>query len=584
MLNDLMHGTRSGSVQAGLALSAVLTLVGCRLERRTPVMPAELVLRHGAVWTAATDRPWAEAVAVREGRLVYVGEDAGVERLIGSNTRVVELGGRLVLPGFQDNHAHPLSGGLELGECNLYDARTEAEVEGAIRAYASAHPDLTWIRGNGWQMSVFAAGNPGKELLDRLVPDRPAFLYSSDGHSAWANSRALAMAGITKDTPDPVNGRIERVERTGEPSGTLREAATDLVARKLPPYSLTQRVGAARRALAEANQLGITSITDADAPEEYLEAYAALDRRGELTARVAAALRTDAKIPVAQMASRLRELRARYRGGNRLSVNSVKLFVDGIIEARTAALESPYIGHGVERGDLNYQPDDLVARVAAFDRDGFQIHVHAIGDRAIRVTLDALAHARQVNGSHDARPIIAHLELPDPGDIPRFRELGVIANFEGYWAQRDDFIRKLTEPVLGPERSRWLYPIGSMVASGAVVTGGSDWTVSSLNPLQAIQVAITRRGVEEGPGPAWLPEERVDLPQMLGAYTISGAFAMRTERETGSIETGKVADLIVLDQNLFAIPVTDIHRARVLLTLLDGQAVWRDSTFAPELR
>jgi predicted amidohydrolase YtcJ len=560
-------------------LISVLLVSACHIERRAPVVPAELVLRHAAIWTGAATRPWAEAIAVREGRMTYVGEDLGVERYIGTGTRVVDLTGRMVLPGFQDTHAHPLSGGLELGECNLYEAKTPAEIEGAIRAYAVAHPDLPWVRGNGWQLPVFPDANPGKDLLDRVVPDRPAFFYAADGHSAWVNSRALVLAGITRETRDPPNGRIERDPKTGDPGGTLREAAIDLVAGRLPDYSLAERVGAVRRALAEANRFGITSITDADAGPEYLEAYSTLDRRGELTARVTAALRTDAAVPVEAMAARLRALRAKYRGGSRLSVNTVKLFADGVIESRTAALLQPYLGHGDERGPLVYQPEDLAARVTAFDHDGFQIHVHAIGDRAIRVTLDALAQAARVNGDHDARPVMAHLELFDPADIPRFRELGVVASFQPYWAQADDYITALTEPALGPVRSRWLYPIGSLMQSGAVVVGGSDWTVSSLNPLDAIQVAITREGLESGDGPPWIPEERVDLPRMLAAYTISAAYATRAERETGSLEPGKLADLIVLDRNLFATPVREIHQVRVLLTLVEGHTVWRDASF-----
>ncbi len=562
-----------------LPLFGLLAVAACHVERRPPALPADLVFRGGAVWTGAAARPWAEAVAVREGRMLYVGEDSGVARYISGGTTVVELAGRMVLPGFEDNHAHPLSGGLELGECNLYEASTPTEVEGAITAYAVAHPDLEWIRGNGWQLPVFPNANPHKEALDRAVPDRPAFFYAADGHSAWVNSAALALAGVTRETNDPPNGRIERDSR-GEPTGTLREGAISLVASKLPKYSDAERIGAVRRALAEANRFGITSITDADAGPEYLEAYANLDRRGDLTARVTAAIATDESVPVEEMATRARDLRTKYRGGNRLAVNTVKLYADGVIESHTAALLAPYLGLGVDRGPLVYQPEDLAARVAAFDRDGFQVHIHAIGDRAIRVSLDALAHARQVNGDHDARPIIAHIELFDPGDIRRFRDLGVIASFQPYWAQADEYITDLTEPVLGPERSHWLYPIASLMESGAVVVGGSDWSVSSLNPLDAIQVAITRRDVDAGEGPSWLPEQRVDLPRMLAAYTINAAYGTRAERETGSLETGKLADLIVLDRNLFEVKPWEIHNVKVLLTLLEGRVVWRDSTFA----
>jgi predicted amidohydrolase YtcJ len=556
---------------------ALVAVAGCTVERRAPTVPADLVLHHAAVYTVWPSRPWVEAVAIRDGRLIFVGDEAGVGRFIGRATRVVDLAGRMVLPGFQDNHAHPLSGGLELGECNLYSARTPAEVEGVIRAYAAQHPDLEWIRGNGWQLPVFPGANPRREWLDRLVPDRPALFYAADGHSAWVNSKALALAGITRRTPDPENGRIERDGR-GNPSGTLRESAIALVAKLLPDYNIQERIGAARRALAEANRFGITSITDADAGPRYLEAYRALDDRSQLTARLFAALHVESN-PIAGETRRLVELRRRYTG-TRLAANTVKFFADGVIEARTAALLAPYLGHGTEAGTLNYAPDDLAARVTALDREGFQIHVHAIGDRAIRESLDALEQARHENGPRDARPVIAHLELFDPADVPRFRQLGVIACFQPFWAQEDDYIRDLTLPVLGPARSRWIYPIESLLNSGAVVVGGSDWTVSTLNPLDAIQVAVTRRGIDDPPGPAWIPEERADLPRMLAAYTINAAYANRMERETGSLEPGKLADLIVLDRNLFEVPRTDLHRVRVLWTLLEGREVWRDSSFA----
>ncbi len=558
---------------------AMLAFLGCRFERHPPLPAADLVLRGGAVYTVRPERPWAEAVAIREGRIVFVGDDAGALRYVGDHTRVIDLSGRMLLPGFHDTHAHPLSGGLELGECNLYDAETPAEVEGIVRAYAAAHPDLPWIRGNGWQLPVFPGANPQKALLDRLVPDRPAFFYAADGHSAWANSRALALAGITAQTPDPANGRIERDPRTREPSGTLRESAISLLADKLPSYTDSERLGAARRALAEANRFGITSITDADAGPDYLRAYAELDRRGELTARVSAALHPEEDATAEAEVTRLKALREQYRGGNRLTVNTIKLYADGVIEAGTAALLAPYLGRRGSAGDLTYTPDDFTSRIVGLDREGFQIHVHAIGDRAIRVTLDALARARELNGPRDARPVIAHLELFDPADLGRFRGLGVVASFQPFWAQADEYITKLTEPQLGPVRSRWLYPIASLARSGAILAGGSDWTVSSLNPLDAIQVALTRRPLETPDGPPWIPEERMHLAEMLSAYTIGGAYATYEEREDGSIAQGNLADLVVLDRNLFAIPIGEIHRARVLLTLLEGQTVYRDSTF-----
>lgn len=560
-----------------LPLLALPLLVTCRLERRAPVIGADLILMGAAVYTMDPARPWAEAVAMREGRIVYVGTMEGAFRYAGRGTRVMELPGRMVLPGFHDTHAHPLSGGLELGECNLYDAETPAEIEGRIRAYAQAHPDLPWIRGNGWQLPVFPNANPTRERLDRAVPDRPAFFYAADGHSAWANSQALALAGITRETRDPPNGRIERDPRTGEPSGTLRESAIGLVRDRLPPYTREARIGAVRRALAEANRFGITSLTDADADSSYVDAYAAVDREGGLTARMTLAHHVEEGEPIAPQLVRFGDLRRRYERPGHLMLGQAKLYADGVIEARTAALLAPYLDRPGDAGPLVYPPEELAARVTALDAAGFQLHIHAIGDRAIRTSLDALRHATEANAPRERRPILAHLELFDPADLPRFRREGVVASAQPMWAQADEYITDLTEPALGPARSRWLYPLGSLLASGAVVAAGSDWTVSSLNPLDAIQVALTRRDVDAPPGPAWIPEERAGLAEMLAAYTIAGAYATRLERETGSIAVGKVADLIVLDRNLFDLPPTEIHRVRVLLTLLEGRAVWRDS-------
>jgi len=570
----------SPAFRASCCCAALVLAAGCRIELRPPAVGADLVLRGALVWTANEEHPLAEAVAIHDGLVMYVGDDSGVERFIGSGTEVLELPGRMVLPGFQDTHAHPVSAGLELGECNLYVAENVADIERIVQDCVGANPDLPWIRGNGWALPVFPQANPSRELLDGLVPDRPAFFYAADGHSAWVNTRALELAGVTRGTPDPEGGRIERAPRTGEPSGTLREDAMALVASKLPPYSPEERLAAARHALHEANRFGITAITDADVGDATLEAYAELSRRGELTARVAVALSSDVDAPVEKEIERLKAIRERHQRLPRLTVNTVKLYTDGVIEARTAALLAPYLDRPGDTGPLVYQPDDLTARVVALDREGFQVHFHAIGDRAIRVSFDAIAAARNANGGRDRRPVLAHIELFDPSDIPRFRELGAIASFQPYWAQADDYVRDLTIPALGPARSRWLYPIQSVLNSGAVVAGGSDWSVSSLNPLDAVEVAITRRSARAPAGPAWIPEERATLPMMLAAYTINAAYATYRERENGSLKVGKQADLIVVDRDLFSVPAQQLSESRVLLTLLDGREVWRDSSFA----
>jgi predicted amidohydrolase YtcJ len=537
--------------------------------------PADLIFRNAAVYTVDAARSWATAVAVRDGRIVYVGGDSIPPGLVGPRTEVSDLGRRMVLPGFQDGHVHPIDSGVDLGECALDTLTTATAIADAIRSYAAAHPKLTWVRGSGWQLPVFPAGNPSKAVLDRILPDRPAAFTAADGHSAWVNSKALELAGITRNTPDPPNGRIERDSRSGEPSGTLREDAMDLVYRVVPERTDAELAAGLERAQTLANRFGITTVLDATVKEPGLRAYTSADRNGTLTLRVIPALNLAQPLPDS-MLPRLRDLRVRYTSP-RVRAPAVKLFVDGVIEARTAALLAPYGDRPGDAGKPIYDPAALNDLAAALDRDGFQIHIHAIGDRAIRVSLDALAFARARNGVRDARHTITHLELIDPDDIPRFRALGVVANFQALWANGDEYLTTLTEPTLGPARSRWLYPIASVVRTGAVVSGGSDWSVSSLNPLEAIETGITHRPPGDTRQPPWHPVERVDLPMMIAMYTINAAYENHQERETGSIEVGKLADLVVLDRNLFELDPGEIHTARVIRTLLEGVTVFNET-------
>ncbi len=556
-----------------------ILFVGLFVGELTAAEPAaDLVLLEGRIYTLDAARSWAEALAVRGGRIVYVGPDAGAARFVGAETRVLRLGGKMVLPGFHDSHVHLVSGGVELAQCDLNGIENQEELFARIRACAAGRDPDAWVVGGGWALPLFPDGNPAKEQLDALVGNRPAYLSAADGHSAWVSSRALALAGIGRKTPDPAQGRIER-SASGEPSGTLREAASHLMDGVLPKITPDDRLAGLRRSLALAHSFGITSAIEASASSKVLETYATLDRSGELQMRVLVSLRADPAVGEAQVPELL-QLRDSARGLRRVRATAVKMFADGVIEARTAALLAPYLGKpgplGAEsRGELNWEPETFARMATRLDREGFQVHIHAIGDRAIRESLNALAAAQRANGTRDARHHVAHIQLFDPADIPRFRELGVAANFQPLWAWADPYIVDLTEPVLGPERSRWLYPIRSLAASGATVVAGSDWSVSSLNPLQAIEVALTRRNPASAAGPAWNPQETVDLPTMLAAYTIAGARLAFEERETGSLEVGKAADLIVLDRDLFAIPPHEIGEAKVLRTWIDGREVFR---------
>ncbi|MEN6561306.1 MAG: amidohydrolase [Acidobacteriota bacterium] len=567
----------SKSRPLALILAVVLIGLAAGCGGRPAAAPADLILTNAAVVAMAGTRPRAEALAIAGGRIVFVGDGREALALRGEATRVADLGGRLVLPAFQDSHIHLIMGGIELGLCDLNGLGTKDEVLARVRDYAAARPDAAWITGGGWDLPLFPQANPRKEDLDALVPGRPVILDSADGHSAWVNSRALALAGITGDTPDPAGGRIERDPGTGVPTGTLRESAADLVEKLVPPLQPGDYIKGLRAGMAMANRFGIASIVEASAGPELLDAYAALDRGGELSVRVLASLYVDTGKGVSEV-RRLAGLRRSY-AGRRLKATAAKIFADGVMEPHTAALLEPYVDRPGDRGAPLLGPEAFDELARALDLAGFQIHVHAIGDRAVRMSLDAFEAAGRANGFRDMRHHIAHLELLDPADIPRFKRLGAAANFQALWAYPDTYITDLTLPILGPARSRWLYPIGSVARTGAVIVGGSDWSVSSMNPLLAIQVALTRRGPDAPPGEAWIPEERADLATMLRAYTANGAWLCREEKTRGTLEPGKAADLIVLDRDLFAMPPAEIGRAKVLLTLLEGREVFRDPSF-----
>lgn len=531
---------------------------------------ADLVLKNGAVYTLDASRTWAQCLAVKEGRLVYVGSNEGVEPWLGESTKVEDLYGAMVLPGFHDSHVHPAISGVELLQCNLHEARSVDEVFQEIESYEASHSDKPWLVGGGWQVSLFPPGQPNKSQLDKIISHKPAFLASSDAHTAWVNSKALEMAGISADTPDPPGGQIERDER-GHPTGLLREEAIQLVGHLLPASSPEEYRQGLLDGLAVAKQFGVTSLIEANASTPILEAYQRLERENLLTARVVAALSTDAKRGTEQV-EELKLQRERYRG-DLLRANSVKLYADGVIEGHTAALLEPYHGKG-HRGLMIWPEAVYAEMISALDKAKFQIHVHAIGDRAIKNTLDQIEAAMTENGRWDSRHHLAHLQLLDPRDIPRFRNLGTIANLQPFWAFRDDFISKLTEPFLGPQRSQWLYPFRSFQEQGVTIVAGSDWSVTTMNPLRAIQVALTRSDPEVPEQEAWLAQQRMDLPSLLAWYTINGAYGMNQEKQTGSLEVGKWADLVVLEHNLFDLPKNKIGQVRVLKTVLAGKTVY----------
>ena len=542
------------------------------------VAGVDAIFRGGRVFTGEGP-PRELVVAVAAGRIVAVGDD-GVADLSGASTRDIDVTGGLLLPGFTDAHVHPVQGGLERMRCDLSELSDRDAYLGAVRSYARAHPEQEWITGGGWGMAAFPGGAPQAVDLDAIVPDRPVFLPNRDHHGAWVNSRAMDLAGMDAQTPDPCDGRIERAA-DGRPTGTLHEGAMTLVGRLLPPTTHADHVAALLDAQAHLHSLGITAWQDAilgayanigDVADAYLETA----RDGRLTARVVGALWWDRgrgaeQIP--ELAARREELHA-----GRFRATSVKIMQDGIAENFTAGMVEPYLDScgcsTLNRGLSFVEPELLRGYVVGLDAVDFQVHVHAIGDRAVRESLDAFAAARDGNGARDARHHIAHIQVIHPEDLARFAELGVVANMQPLWAAHEPQMDEMTIPFLGPERTGWQYPFGSLHRTGAQLAAGSDWPVSSPDPLAGIHVAVNRRqpgaGDEVG---AFLLDEALDLGTALSAYTRGSAYVNHAD-DTGRIEVGALADLVVLDRDPFAAPVTEIASARVVATYVEGREVY----------
>ncbi|WP_317446737.1 amidohydrolase [Streptomyces collinus] len=538
-------------------------------------MHADLLFTGGPVLTP--EGRTATAVAVTGDRVTAVGHDE-LRELAGPRTEVVDLAGRLLLPGFQDAHVHPVPAGLELTQCDLSGITTAEETVAAVRAYAEAHPDRAWILGGGWSMEAFEGGTPTRELLDSVVPDRPVYLPNRDHHGAWVNSRALELAGIDRNTPDPADGRIER-DASGAPSGTLQEGAMRLVGELAPAATAADRLAALLHAQRHLHALGITAWQDALVGDflgmdDPAGAYLTAARDGSLTARVTGALWWD-RDRGAEQIPELVAKRAEFSHG-RFRASTVKLMLDGVAENHTAALLDPYLDRcgcaTANRGKSFIHPAQLPTYVTELDALGFQCHFHALGDRAVRDALDAVEAARNANGPSDTRPHLAHLQVVHPDDVPRFARLGATANIQPLWAAHEPQMDELTIPFLGAERAAWQYPFGALLRSGARLAAGSDWPVSSPDPLHGVHVAVNR--VEPGgSAPVFLPDERLSLADALTAYTAGSAYVNHLD-DGGRVAAGALADLVVLDRDPFAGPPEAIAETRVALTYVGGGRVY----------
>ena len=551
-------------------------IVGAQREDDGPV---DLIVINGQVYGGEGDE-LAEAVAVRGNKVIRVGNNREIQRLRRAQTTVIDAKGGAVLPGFNDAHAHLVSGGLSLDQVSLDAARTVDEIKDTIRVWAEAHPERQWITGRGWYYQPFNGAMPTRQMLDALVADRPAYLIAYDGHTGWANSAALKAAGITRRTPNPPGGIIVRDPRTGEPTGALKEAAMALMSKVAPQPTEEDRLAAISAAIDEAHRLGITSVQDAGGPAGDLELYDRLRKRNQLTLRVYQALRADASLTEAGL-EELEQIRTRFADDPLLKTGAIKLVADGVIEAHTAAMLEPYANRSI-KGEARFTPQQMNAIVDMLDRRGWQVMTHAIGDAAVRMTLDAYEAAAKKNPRPERgrRHRIEHIETIDPADIPRFGRLGVIASFQPVHATPSPTPGDVWSTNIGDERASRGWMWNSVTKTKGPLAFGSDWPVMTFNPLMGLHVAVTRTTPEGLPKGGWIPAERLSLRRAIQVYTRDGAWASFDEQRKGTLARDMLADIVVLTDDIFSAPPARLTTTEVAVTIADGKVVYRRE--APE--
>jgi predicted amidohydrolase YtcJ len=550
-------------------LALILTLglaAGCGTGTEGDMV--DLVLVNGKVWTGDQARPWAEAVAIRDGKIVAVGTTAELRSRSPSGTKLIDLGGALALPGFIDSHTHFLAGGFALKSIQLRDAKSREDFVARIAAKARELGPDRWVLNGDWDHQAFDPVElPRREWIDAATPENPVCVNRLDGHMVLVNSLALELAGVTKDTPVPPGGEIEKDPRTGEPTGILKDTAMDLVYAKIPEPLFDEKLEAAEASVRHAGENGVTSVHEmADAAS--FAVFQELARLGRLTTRV------HAYIPITEveMLARLK-IRAPF-GNSCLKLAGLKGFMDGSLGSATAYFFEPYSDDPTTSGLLHGQmfPEGVMERrILEADRAGLQIAVHAIGDRANSLLLDMVEKAVAANGPRDRRWRVEHAQHLRPSDIARFGKLGLVASVQPYHAIDDG---RWAEGKIGSERIKTTYAFESLRRAGAVLAFGSDWTVAPLSPILGIYAAVTRRTLDGHNPEGWVPEEKVSVEEAVRAYTVNGAWVEFAEAEKGTIEPGKVADLVVLDRDIFIVPPEEIARARVRMTIFDGRIVY----------
>lgn len=547
-------------------------------QQSARVAPAEIIIVHAKVVTMDEKKPTAQSLAIRKGKIVAVGTDDQVGRMRGIGTKMIDAGGKLVLPGFTDCHIHLLEGGLSLKRVNLEGAKDVADIQNRLRVYADQHPDDKWILGRGWSYTMFAPDmRPNKKDLDKLFPVFAVFLESYDGHTFWVNSKALALAGISKATPNPLNGEIVRDPETGEPTGALKESAGDLIKKVAPKPEYVERLNALRAGIKRANQNGITRVHSAGGDFEQLDLLQELRENKQLTVRFHLAYVLTPPELRPEDLNAIETARKKFHD-EWIDVNSVKFFLDGVVETETAAFLAPYSTDPATKGSLFWDPDKFKAAVEELDKKGIQIYTHAIGDYAVRTALDAYEFAEKKNHSKDRRNRVEHIETIAADDIPRFGKLGVVASMQPLDSYPDEDTLNVWAAAIGPDRASRAWVWKSIAQQGGRYAFGSDWPVVSINPWEGIQTAVTRQTSDGKPPGGFVPSQRLSVMQALEGYTIEAAHAGHREKSEGSVEKGKDADVIMVDRNILEINPHTIDQTKVLLTIVGGKIVYEADT------
>jgi predicted amidohydrolase YtcJ len=541
--------------------------------------PADVLLLHGHIYTANPRQRWVEGLAIRGDHIAAAGSNAEMESYRGKSTRVIDLAGRMAMPGIIDDHTHFVWASAGLAGLQIYSARTVPEVRRMLQDYAAAHPKDAFVYGAGWEYGFFPpTGLPTKEILDQYFPDRPIAIMSGDGHSLWVNSKALAIAGITRSTPNPgadgspVRGIIVH-DAKGEPTGVLEEGAKSLVLTKIP-FTHEQKIGFIKLGMAEANRHGVTGVVNATGDIPEMELYQELHQKGELTVRMTTAFAQDVGVRHTLSAAELRDFedaRKRFHD-DWVRAGIIKFFSDGVIETHTAGMLQPYANKPGDAGRTLYTPEEFRKYFLELDKRGFQVMTHSIGDGAVRTVLDAYEYVEKTNGPRDRRWRVEHIETVNPEDIPRFAMLHVIASIQPWCCPQNDkdWWNNVGTILANHEGLRWQ----AIEKTGAVVALGSDWPVTPINPFPTMQVSLIRRG-DSPHATVFQADQAFTLEQVLDGYTRNSAYAEFMDSKLGTLEPGKLADVIVLSRDLSKIPGEQVGKTEVLITMVGGKTVWR---------